>query len=219
MKYARIFLLILAIGLLAGCDSRQFMGVATGSSLGGMFGSAIGGIAGGYRGENVGTAIGMIAGGAIGAAATADRPNRATRYDERDRGDDGRYSHHDAPLSSVSGDNYMENLLEIKNIRMVDPNRNSILESGERAYVTMEIYNRSGRTLYDIAPIITCDNHRITVSPTAIVSSLDAGRGFRYKIEVVARKRLKEGITTFDIAFGQKRQSEAVGHFRIRTAR
>lgn len=219
MKPYQVISGLLIATLLAGCTDRQFMGVATGSHLGGMFGSAIGGISGGYRGENMGAAIGMIAGGLLGAAATAEKQPRKDSYDDEEyeyshnhNYNEERYGYARPPVAEWSD-------LEVSNIRFIDPNHSSSLESGEHAFVTMEIRNRGNATIYDIAPHITCNDRRIAVSPTAIMSALEPGRGFRYKIEVVGAKRLKDGVATFTIAFGEKKHRHVAGGFRIRTVR
>ena len=70
----KISILMCCTLLLCSCTSSQFGAVATGSSLGGMFGSAVGGIFGGRHGSNIGAAVGMVLGGAGGAAFKADPP-------------------------------------------------------------------------------------------------------------------------------------------------
>lgn len=52
---------LLGISLLfTACSYNQYGAVATGSSLGGMFGSSIGGLMGGPRGADIGTLAGMV---------------------------------------------------------------------------------------------------------------------------------------------------------------
>lgn len=214
----KILLSLIAAGLmLTSCTTQQYVGGATGAGLGGMFGSSIGGILGGPRGADVGTLLGMVAGGTVGAAATADN-NTTTRTTQRtthssayagidDYSSYGSYSR--ATSTNWSG-------LEVTSVQFVDANGDRCLGSGEHASVVMDIYNRSGATLYNIAPHITCDNKRINLSPTAIVSRLDDGQGFRYTLEVVAGN-MKDGVATFSVAFGNERNAPVVKTFRLRT--
>ncbi|MDO4929700.1 MAG: hypothetical protein Q4E59_01045 [Bacteroidales bacterium] len=200
-----ILLCALAL-LLAGCTPYQYHGVTTGSLLGGMFGSSIGGIAGGPRGQDIGTAVGMLAGGAIGAAVTSET-EKSTRSAYQDS--------YAASAPSVSQWSY----IEVTNVRFTDVNGNRCLDPEEHAFIEMEIYNRGDQTLYNVAPIVTCHNRRMAVSPTAIVDELAPGRGFRYKVEVIAPKRLKDDTVTFDVAFGNKSERVTAKQFNIRTKR
>lgn len=209
--------------IMSSCSYRQFGAAATGSSLGGMFGSSIGGLMGGYRGHEIGTVAGMTAGAAIGIAATTQsnksekKEKKADYYDEYES-----YEDYKAPKSSKkqrSNSNYNElNALNIERIHFADENDNQYLEPGEHASLVMAIYNRGNHTLYNIAPQITCDNKRIRISPTAIVSELAPGQGFRYRAEVIASNKLKEGETIFKVAFENGGDRITKKTFKIRTA-
>lgn len=106
------------------------------------------------------------------------------------------YSYH-APESPAD-------FLEIRNIVFADNNNNRMLEGGETAYITFEITNHSSRPIYNIAPVITSDNRRIAISPTATIAKIDAGRGMRYKAMVRAQSNVRSGMTTFSIGFAEK---------------
>ncbi len=208
--------------VLTGCSSSQFAGVATGSSLGGMFGSSVGGIFGGPRGHDLGGAIGMLAGGAAGAAATADRSKKRHSPDHSaSQGyydDEVSYGYTDRKANRQAPESPWNNL-EVTHVKFTDENNNRQLDAGEHAVLIMDIYNRSDYTIYNIAPQVTCDSRRIAISPTAIVSALEAGQGFRYKAEVIASSRLKDDMLTFSVSFGEKKQRVTAKKFRIRTAR
>lgn len=225
MKKIILFVAAAALVLSSCTSSSQFGGVVAGSSLGGMFGSSIGGIFGGPRGHDVGGAIGMLAGGVVGAAATAENnsssssssssssyssSNNSVYYDD--------YDNYSAPRQrSYSSRASQWRSLEVSNLRFSDQNDNRALDAGERAVIVMDIYNRGDVTLYDIAPVITCDNRRINISPSAMVSQLEPGQGFRYTAEIVARQRVKAGTTTFTISFGSGNNAVTAKTFRIRT--
>ena len=209
--------------ILSSCSYQQFGAAATGSSLGGMFGSSIGGLMGGYRGHNIGTVAGMTAGAAIGIAATSKQNKPAKKEQEPDYYEEYEsYEDYEPRPSkkqrSVSGYNELS-ALSIERIHFADENNNQYLEPNEHASLVMAIYNRGDQTLYNIAPQITCDNKRIRISPTAIVSELAPGQGFRYRAEVIASNKLKEGETIFKVGFENGKNQITKKTFRIRTGK
>ena len=214
-------LLIASCLLLSSCSYQQFGAAATGCSLGGMFGSSIGGLMGGYRGHNIGTVAGMTAGAAIGIAATSNHDKPAKKAQEPDYYDEYEsYEDYQPQPSkkhrSSSGYNAL-GALSIERIHFADENNNQYLEPNEHASLVMAIYNRGNETLYNIAPQISCDNKRIRISPTAIVSELAPGQGFRYRAEVIASNKLKEGETIFKVGFENGKDQITKRTFRIRT--
>lgn len=215
MKHTLIITLCLLLTL-TGCSYSQFSGVATGSGIGGMLGSSIGGIIGGQRGSDVGTLIGMVTGGAAGAAITS-QANADNGY-ETPIDVEGYYNDYQSRrVSRATACLSQWSYLEVTNVRLIDPNGNQRLDPKEHAYVTMDIYNRSNDMMYDIAPIITCDNRRVVISPTAIVSELAPEKGFRYKVEIIAPARFKSDLVTFTVQFGDKRQRVTLKTFSLRT--
>ena len=236
-KYS-ISLLTLAL-LLSSCSPRQFSAVATGSSVGGMFGSSIGGLMGGWRGSNKGTLAGMVIGGAIGVAATAPKHDRSSVSDDptpkcesdayssaqelrRERGydDDGdspvqygtynqqKYRSHNAAVSDLEG-------LQVSNIHFLDANDNKCLDKDEEAYIILDIKNRSGKTLYNVTPLITCSNRRVEVSPAATISLLRPDKGVRYKAMVRSVRKLGKTPLDFKVEFSNNEQTVVAGSFKI----
>ena len=213
MKKALCFLLATTL-VLTGCSSLgEFYGVATGSSLGGMFGSAIGGLMGGPRGSDAGTIIGMVAGGVAGAAiANRSEESTSTSY-ERSYNDVVDYDY--TPQRHYSS--YSYNNISVRNVTFNDENGNRSLDSRERAYIILDIYNDGRTDVYEIAPTITCDNRRVIISPTAIISSLGSGRGARYKAAITTRGNLKNGVARFNVSFDGGRTTAKT--FTIQTRR
>lgn len=211
-----LLLLTAVLLVLSSCCSQQYSGITTGSSLGGMFGSSIGGLFGGPRGHDAGALIGMVAGGAMGAAATSPRTDgrdgNRTNYNGVEYGNYAPSTH---PGNAGRG----WQALQISSIRFNDLNNNRCLDAGERARIVMDIYNNGQTTLYDIAPQITCSNKRVNISPTAVVSVLEPGQGFRYTAEVVGLRNLKNGQATFCISFGNGKQKVTLKSFTIATSR
>ena len=184
----------------------------TGMSLGAFFGSTVGGILGGYRGSDIGTLVGGAAGAAIGAAtAEKNAQQREQVYDQRYgsqrydgyRTQDGRYGNEQVGYGRYNNgsDVYASfNGIEISNLTFSDYNGDRALQPGERAQISFDLYNNSGRTLYNIAPVVSCDYKRVNVSPTAIIGELPAGRAMRYQAAVVARNHARDRELVFQIA-------------------
>ncbi len=199
--------------LMSSCQSMsQFYGATTGASLGGMFGSAIGGIADGPRGSDLGTVVGMAIGGMIGAAATAPKT------------DDGNYRSSDY-YYDYDMDDYRQNNayspyanIEIEELRFVDENNNRALDADEHAKLVFIMRNTGRDYIYDIAPVITVSGTKqIYLSPTAIVKELAPGKAVRYQSEIVATKKLKNGMADFSIGLTDGDKLYTLRSFQLRT--
>lgn len=224
-----LVLSILCTGLiLSSCSYNQFGAVAIGSSLGGMLGSSIGGLMGGPRGADRGTIAGMVIGGAVGAATTASRiQHKSSNTHSQSTYSDDAYSIAENS-DRVSYDTYnssryrvpsaalsdLENL-EVNNIHFLDDNNNQRLDDGERALIVFDIYNRGTKTLYNLAPNITCSSKRVSISPAATIATVLPGQGIRYTASVVAVRRLKGSSLRFTICFGEGKQQVVVKTFEI----
>ncbi len=215
--------LLLPALLATGCSYNQFSAVTTGSSLGGLFGSTIGGLVGGPRGADAGAVVGMLAGGVAGAAATASHESknaaqttsRASRY-----ADEVEYGTYDTPdyrsrMRQASKWEYVE----VGGVKFLDANNNRRLDPGESAFIVIDIYNRGNATLYNVTPVISCDSRRVLVSPPAIVSEIPSGRGVRYKAEVRAQGRLRQGQIVFKVSFGTGKQTVTAKTFSVPAGR
>lgn len=224
MKKYSILLLALTL-LLTGCSYNQFGATMTGSSLGGMFGSAIGGIIGGPRGSDIGTVVGMVGGGVAGAATSsaieqkrAQQRQQQTPQNYAESSRTGTVSYSRANSYDPAAANSWQTV-EISNVQFADRNDNRALDAGEEAYITFEIHNRGTQTLYNVAPVIVCSDRSVTISPTAIVSSIAPGQGVRYKAALVAGRRLHRGQAAFQIRFGSGKQAFTAKTFQINTNR
>ncbi len=125
-------------------------------------------------------------------------------FDETNSGDDRLYDFNGPEYNGgFNGQQSMaENLadswngaaVEIRNARFIDDNRDGILSRGEMAKVIFEVYNRSGRTLYDVQPVVEAvGNKHVFVSPGIHVESLAPGKGIRYTALVKDDGSLKAG--------------------------
>ena len=214
MKKLTVLLLATAL-VTTSCESyEQFWGTATGAGIGGMFGSAIGGIMGGPRGSDAGAVIGMVTGAVVGAAATSPEVMDEPAHRPSSKGD-VRYDNDYAYSTPTSLYSY----IEVQNVSYSDKNNNHRIDAGEVAYITMEIYNRSSETMYDVAPQVTCDNKRVLVSPTAIVSQLDSGKGVKYKAMVKGADNLRNGTAKFAVAFGSGSNRVVAKTFTLNTGK
>lgn len=199
-------LLLVLPFLLSSCVSYDSWNrTTTGMSLGAFFGSTIGGILGGNRGADLGTLIGGATGAAIGAASAAKNEEQRTRtydtYNNVPR--DGRYGNEQVVYGRYNegSDGYATfNGIELSNLTFSDYNGDRCLQPGERAQITFDLYNNSGSTLYNIAPVVSCDYKRVNVSPTAIIGELPVGRAVRYQAEVVVRSNARQRALMFQVA-------------------
>lgn len=197
-------LLLMLPFLLSSCVSYDSWNrTTTGMSLGAFFGSTVGGILGGNRGADLGTLIGGATGAAIGAASAAkNEEQRARNYDTYNTRD-GRYGNEQVDYGryNESSDGYATfNGIELSNLTFSDYNGDRCLQPGERAQITFDLYNNSGSTLYNIAPVVSCDYKRVNVSPTAIIGELPVGRAVRYQAEVVVRSNARQRALMFQVA-------------------
>lgn len=209
---------------LSGCSSYDsFSRTTTGFSLGAMFGSAIGGILGGPRGSDFGTVVGGATGAVIGAASAESARKEREEY-RRER--EAREYPYPARRASVdeaaeSGISYgrfeptrptsvAPGNLEVSNIVFADATSDRVLQPGEQAEITFDIYNRGNSPVRNVAPIVTADYDRVYVSQPAIISEILPGQGFRYRAAVAARNNAKRKPVVFTIAFpdGQGRTVE-----------
>ena len=209
---------------LSGCSSYDsFSRTTTGFSLGAMFGSAIGGILGGPRGSDFGTVVGGATGAVIGAASAESARKEREEY-RRER--EAREYPYPARRASVdeaaeSGISYgrfeptrptsvAPGNLEVSNVVFADATADRVLQPGEQAEITFDIYNRGNSPVRNVAPIVTADYDRVYVSQPAIISEILPGQGFRYRAAVAARSNAKRQPVVFTIAFpdGQGRTVE-----------
>ncbi len=208
--------------LVSSCSYGQFAAVSTGGGLGGMIGSSIGGIMGGPRGADKGTLAGVVIGGAIGAVVSSQAAERANN-----RQNDG----HNGDVSGVQYDTY--NLpqyripaaansdlaqLEVSNVNFLDANNNHRLDNGEKAYIVFDIYNRSGKTLCNVSPNITCNSKRVVISAPATVETILPGQGIRYTAAIVPTRKLRNEPLTFTVSFGTGNEQVVAKTFTIKTA-
>ena len=196
----------------------------TGAYVGSMFGSIIGDIVGGYHGSNVGALIGGVAGAAVGVASAKHQQEQSGQRHNKHKDHDYSY---DDDIYYGNGNDYSysapdspADYLDVANVVFADANNNRVLEGGETAYITFDIHNRSDRPIYNVAPIITCDNRRIAISHTATIAKLDAGRGMRYKATICAQSNIRSGMATFNIGFAERgNKADFAKSFRINVRR
>ena len=209
---------------LTGCSSYDsFSRTTTGFSLGAMFGSAIGGILGGQRGYDIGTVVGGATGAVIGAASAESAHKEREEYRREREAREypypaGRPSVDEAAGSGISYGRFEPTRptsvapgnLEVSNVVFADATADRVLQPGEQAEITFDIYNRGNSPVRNVAPIVTADYDRVYVSQPAIISEILPGQGFRYRAAVAARSNAKRKPVVFTIAFpdGQGRAVE-----------
>ena len=96
-------------------------------------------------------------------------------------------------------------LIEIRNARVVDADRDGVIRRGEECKVTFEIMNRSSQTIYDVQPTVfdTTGNKHIHISPNLHIESIAPNSGVRYTATILADSRLKDGEAVIRVAVAQ----------------
>lgn len=237
--------------LMSSCGTYTGEGAYAGATFGSILGSAIGGISGGWRGSDVGTIVGMAGGAVVGAAigAAADQKEQKryevydnSGYDARGRGDDridfdapgprdGRGTYSAAPSRTYTPKEGAEpgyhvrynSMIEIRNARVIDADRDGILRAGEECKVTFEIMNNSSKMLYDVQPTVfdVTGNKHIHISPNLHVERIAPNTGVRYTASILADKKLKDGIVVIrvGVAQGNKEITSQMKEFSVQTRR
>ena len=109
--------------------------------------------------------------------------------------------------------------LQVSRVHFAGADDDRALGAGEQAYISFDIHNMSDETLYDVAPQVMCDNKHVSISPTAIITSIPAGATVRYKAAVRANHRLRNGQALFSVRFGTGRAAYTAKTFAIDTRR
>lgn len=91
------------------------------------------------------------------------------------------------------------------------------MDADESAFIEMDLYNRSARTLYNVTPVVSCSNSRVLFSAPATIASITSGQGIHYKTALRAPRHLKTGTVTFTVKFGSGKQSVTARQFNVRT--
>lgn len=96
-------------------------------------------------------------------------------------------------------------LIEIRNARVVDADRDGIIRRGEECKITFEIMNRSSNVIYDVQPTVfdITGNKHLHISPNLHVESIAPHSGVRYTATILADNRLKDGEAVIRVAVAQ----------------
>jgi hypothetical protein len=108
----------------------------------------------------------------------------------------------DSAKSSAGFTYQPTNAVEIVNLRVVDANRDNMINAGEEGKIIFEVMNRSNSIIYDIYPnvIEVTGNRHIILSPGLRVESIQPGKGIRYTAMLKATSRLKNGEAVFQVS-------------------
>lgn len=114
-------------------------------------------------------------------------------------------------------------LIEIRNARIIDHDRDGIFRAGEECQLTFEIMNRSSLTLYDVQPTVfdVTGNKHIHISPNLHIESIAPNSGVRYTATILADRKLKDGTAVIRVAVaqGNREITSQVKEFTVRTSR
>ena len=112
-------------------------------------------------------------------------------------------------------------ILEIRHAQLLDTSRDGVLSRGEEARMVFEIYNTSGKPVFQVLPTVVelTGNKHIHISENVLVESIMPGRGIRYTAVIKADNRLKDGEAVIRISVLQENKEVAsqAKEFPIRT--
>lgn len=95
--------------------------------------------------------------------------------------------------------------LTILNAHFEDDNGDGVLVAGEQCRVSFEIVNRTGRTVYDVQPLVydLTNNKHIHISQNLHIESILPGKGIRYTATIKGDTRLREGTARIRLGVAQ----------------
>lgn len=237
-------------GAYVGGSFGSILGSAIGGIAGGWRGSDVGTIVGMAGGAAIGAAIGAAADQKQAEQVEQYKRERAQRQDRYgqsrraesagsydDSGFDATNSADDridfdgagptGPVGSV-GSTTVEPMtdnakLEIRNINILDGDRDGVLRAGEECKISFEVMNCSGNPVYDVRPMVTevTGNKRIYISPNLHVESIPPHTGIRYTASLLADKKLKDGnaVIRVGVAHGSSQDVASNQDITIKTSR
>lgn len=227
-----------------------YVGGQFGHVIGSAIGGIAGGWRGHDMGALIGTVGGVVAGAAIGSAIDNAEQKKYDEYKAAREGykdykaSRGGYEdyqsargvmrressqHDDSGFDPQGrGDDRIDfmpsgPMLEIRNPRIVETERDGVLTRGEECSVIFEIVNTSSVTAFDVRPLVedATDNKHVNISPNLRVESIAPYQGIRYTATVLADGRLKDGeiIIRIGIAQGDHEITSQTQEFRVPTAK
>ena len=144
-------------------------------------------------------------------------------YDPRGRGDDRVDFGIAGPEGAVSKSLNSESPLEIRNAAITENKRDGVLTRGEECTVRFEIFNTSGKPVYDVFPLVgeVTGNKNVKISPNLRIESIAPYQGIRYTATIVGGKKLKEGEIKVMVGVSQRQRvvSSQTRYFTIPTAK
>ena len=234
----KVMMLMIGICLLLGsCGTYEGTGAYTGAQFGHVIGSAVGGISGGWRGHEVGSLIGTVGGAVAGAAigSAADRahqrkyeqaqPSGSRRgiNDRQGRYDDSGYDAMGRGDDRITIMDEARSGLEIRNVQIIEHDRNGVLTRGEELTVVFEVLNHGDRTAHHVRPWVQemTGNKHVHISKGLQVDRIEAHGGVRYTASVLADRGLRRGeiVLRIGVAEGQNVVERETRNFPIPTAK
>ena len=219
-KLLSFFLAFLLLLSTVACSGQQAAGALQGSMVGGMVGSGFGGMMNGPRGHDRGIVAGAFIGGILGAVAFAPQDQTKKKTSKKEKAerpiksqgrDDEEVYYRSTPSKSD-----LEKI-EVLNLKFFDENRNDLLDPGEEAFVEMDIFNRGSHALYNLTPSVICSDSSVRLSEPALISTLPAGEGVRYRIILLAPMQTLPQEITFTVGFPNGKRIIKTKLFKLRT--
>ncbi|MBR1401968.1 MAG: hypothetical protein IJ562_10405 [Prevotella sp.] len=138
-------------------------------------------------------------------------------FDANNRGDDridfqsgnGSYGETKAPVSA--GRYAASRGVDVSKVIFVSENSDSYLHANSRGKIVFEIRNNTGRTIYNVQPVVleSTGNRHVVVSPSVCIESIAAGSGVKYTAMVMTDKKLRNNTVGFDVSVVHGRDGSA----------
>lgn len=113
--------------------------------------------------------------------------------------------------------------IDVSKVRFISETNDNCLHANGRGKIVFEIRNNTGRTLYNVQPVVleSADSKHVVVSPSVCIESIAAGSGVRYTAMVMADKKLKGSHVGFDVSVvhGNGGASSEVVHLDVAVSR
>ena len=233
-------------GAVAGGQFGYVIGSAIGGITGGGRGHDWGALIGTVSGVAAGAAIGAATENAREERAMENARERrrqhsdsyernsgydnreSSRYDESDYDPRGRSDDRvdfgiGGPSGAAGNSLRSESPLEIRNAGISETKRDGVLTRGEECTVRFEIYNTSGKPVYDVRPLVSdvTGNKHVKISPNLKIESIAPYQGVRYTATIIGGKKLKDGEIKVMVGVSQRDRvvSSQTRYFTVPTAK
>ncbi len=187
----KVFIYSACIFLFTGCGTmdqatKSIFSTQAGAAIGNIAGSIIGENIGGYRGSFFGSIIGTGAGAVIGAGVAARTSPDTEQY---------------APSTP-----FPSPYLVIRDIRLLDENRNKLVDADENCQLVFEIFNDGEETALDVKPVLKGlkGTKQLIYSSPLVIDQIKPKEAVQYTVNLSASSKVRTGDANFEIYLDER---------------